>query len=195
MRTSRVERKTNETEISITLNLDGSGRHTVETGIAFFDHMLTQVAVHSLFDLNIKAVGDLAVDQHHVIEDVALALGEAFRKALGNKQGIERMGSAMVPMDESLCRVVVDLSGRPYLVFSGEWPDPYVANIPVSLIEHFFYSFSMKAEATLHAQVLYGRDNHHKTEALFKALGRALKGAVEFDPRRAEQVPSSKGVL
>lgn len=195
MRTSKITTKTSETEIAIKLNLDGTGQHTIDTGIAFFDHMLTQIAVHGFFDLEVEAVGDLDVDQHHVIEDVGLALGEAFRQALGDKQGIQRMGQAWVPMDESLCRVVVDLSGRPYLVFMGEWEDTRVADIPVSLIEHFLYSFSMTLKANIHAQVLYGRDNHHMTEALFKALGRALMNAVQIDPRRAGQVPSSKGVL
>jgi len=195
MRTFETKRKTSETEIKIKLNVDGSGRHVIETGVAFFDHMLTQIAVHGLFDLEIEAKGDLAVDQHHLIEDVGLALGEAFRQALAEKKGIERMGYAIVPMDETLARVIIDLSGRPYLVFICEWEDTRVANIPVSLIEHFFYSFSMRVKANIHGQVLYGRDNHHMTEALFKALGRALKQAVQIDPRRRGHIPSSKGVL
>lgn len=195
MRTAEIERKTNETEIKIKLDIDGSGQHSIQTGIAFFDHMLTQIAVHGLFDLRIEAQVDLAVDQHHLIEDVGLALGEAFRQALAEKQGIARMAQAWVPMDESLCKVIIDLSGRPYLVFLGAWEDTRVANIPVTLIEHFFYSFSMTTQATIHAQVLYGKDNHHMTEALFKALGRALKNAVEIDLRRDNQIPSSKGVL
>jgi imidazoleglycerol-phosphate dehydratase len=195
MRTAEIQRKTNETEIKIKLNVDGTGQHGIDTGIPFFDHMLIQIAVHGSFDLEIQAKGDLAVDQHHVIEDVGLALGEAFHQALGPKQGIERMGQAFVPMDESLCRVIVDLSGRPYLVFQSEWEDTRVANTPVSLIEHFLYSFSMTTKANIHVQVLYGRDNHHKVEALFKALGRALRKAVKIDPRREDHIPSSKGVL
>jgi len=195
MRKATIERKTNETEIKLNLNLDGSGRHAINTGVPFFDHMLTQIAVHGLFDLEIDAQGDLSVDPHHTIEDVALALGLGFQQALGEKIGIERMGQALVPMDEALCQVVVDFSGRPYLVFDATWQDPRVADIPITLIEHFFYSFSMTARATLHAQVLYGKDNHHKVEGLFKAFGRALKVAIALDPRRGNQIPSSKGVL
>jgi imidazoleglycerol-phosphate dehydratase len=195
MRQATIERKTNETEIKLKINLDGSGQHAINTGLPFFDHMLTQIAVHGLFDLDIDAQGDLSVDPHHTIEDVALALGSGFQQALGEKMGIERMGQAMVPMDEALCQVVADFSGRPYLVFDVTWQDPRVADIPVTLIEHFFYSFSMMAKVTLHAQVLYGKDNHHKVEGLFKAFGRALKAAVALDSRRGNQVPSSKGVL
>lgn len=195
MRTAKIQRKTNETDIQLVLNLDGSGRYEGKTGIPFFDHMLAQVAVHGLFEIEVAARGDLEVDPHHTIEDVALALGQGFRKALGDKSGIERMGQALVPMDESLSRVVVDFSGRPYLIFNADWADPRVADIPITLIEHFFYSFSMNAMATLHAQVLYGRDNHHKVEGLFKAFGRALKGAVALDPRRDKSIPSSKGIL
>jgi len=195
MRKATIERRTNETEIKLGINLDGSGQHAVNTGIPFFDHMLTQIAVHGLFDLEIDAQGDLSVDPHHTIEDVAIALGMGFQEALADKAGIERMGQALVPMDEALCQVVVDLSGRPYLVFKAEWQDPRVADIPVTLVEHFFYSFSMMAKVTLHAQVLYGRDNHHKVEGLVKAFGRALKAAVALDPRRMGQLPSSKGVL
>jgi imidazoleglycerol-phosphate dehydratase len=195
MRKATIDRRTNETHIKLGINLDGSGQHAINTGIPFFDHMLTQIAVHGLFDLEIDARDDLSVDTHHIIEDVALALGLGFQQALGEKIGIERMGQALVPMDEALCQVVVDFSGRPYLVFDAEWQDPRVADIPVTLVEHFFYSFSMMAKATLHAQVLYGRDNHHKVEGLFKAFGRALKSAVALDPRRGDQIPSSKGVL
>ena len=195
MRKATIERKTNETEIKLNINLDGNGQHTINTGIPFFDHMLTQIAVHGLFDLAIEAQGDLSVDPHHTIEDVALALGLGFQQALGEKIGIERIGQALVPMDEALCQVVVDFSGRPYLVFDAAWQDPRVANIPVTLIEHFFYSFSMMAKSTLHAKVLYGKDNHHKVEGLFKAFGRALKAAIALDPLRGNQIPSSKGVL
>jgi imidazoleglycerol-phosphate dehydratase len=195
MRSATIERRTTETEIKLKLNLDGSGQHAISTGIPFFDHMLTQVAVHGLLDLEIRASGDLTVDAHHTIEDVALVLGEAFQQALADKAGIERMGAALVPMDESLCQVVLDLSGRPYLVFQADWQDPQVGGIPVTLVEHFFYSFSMTAKTTLHARVLYGRDNHHKVEALFKAFGRSLRMAVSMDPRRQGQIPSSKGVL
>lgn len=195
MRKATIERKTNETEIKLKINLDGSGQYDINTGIPFFDHMLTQVAVHGLFNLEIKVEGDLAVDQHHTIEDTALALGQAFQEALGDKAGIERVGQAMVPMDEALCQVIADLSGRPYLVFDAQWDDPRVDDIPITLVEHFFYAFSMTSKSTLHTRVLYGRDNHHKVEGLFKAFARALKMAVGFDPRRQDQIPSSKGVL
>jgi len=195
MRKATIERKTNETAIKIKINLDGSGQYDIDTGIPFFDHMLTQVAIHGLFDLEIDAKGDLEVDQHHTIEDVALALGQGFQEALGDKAGIERMGQALVPMDESLCQVVLDFSGRPYLVYDAAWEDPRVGGFPVTLVEHFFYSFSMTSKSTIHARVLYGKDNHHKVEGLFKAFGRVLKRAVAIDPRRRDQIPSSKGVL
>lgn len=195
MRQATIHRTTFETDIELKLNIDGNGYHDIETGIAFLDHMLTQIAVHGLFDLEIQAKGDLAVDQHHTLEDIGLALGQAFDSALGERQGIERMSAALVPMDESLCRVVIDLSGRPYLVFMAEWEDPRVGDIPVTLVEHFFYSFCMQAKANLHAEVLYGRDNHHKTEALFKAFARALRKATRIDPERKNEIPSSKGLL
>jgi len=195
MRTAKIQRKTNETEIILALNLEGSGRYAINSGIPFFDHMLVQIAVHGLFDIEINARGDLDVDQHHTIEDIALVLGQGFRDALGDKKGIDRVGQALVPMDESLCQVVVDFSGRPYLVFKANWQDPRVSDIPITLVEHFFYSFSVTAGATIHAQVLYGRDNHHKVEGLFKAFGRSLRGAVALDPRRENSIPSSKGVL
>lgn len=195
MRKATITRKTNETEINLKINLDGDSQSDINTGIPFFDHMLTQVALHGLFDLAVDAKGDLEVDQHHTIEDVALALGQGFAEALGDKAGIERVGEALVPMDESLCQVVVDLSGRSYLAYDAEWDDPRVGGFPVTLVEHFFYSFSMTSKSTLHARVLYGRDNHHKVEGLFKAFGRALKKAVALDHRRRDQIPSSKGVL
>jgi len=195
MRQANVNRKTNETNIDVTVNLDGSGNCAIQTGIGFFDHMLTQIAVHGLFDIEIAAQGDLDIDTHHTIEDVALALGQAFSQALGDRKGIRRMGQAAVPMDEALCEVFVDLSGRPYSVFQGEWLAPNVGDIPVSLVEHFFYSLSMTLKANIHANIRYGRDDHHKAEGLFKALARALSTAVQIDPRRADAVPSSKGVL
>jgi imidazoleglycerol-phosphate dehydratase len=195
MRKASFERKTNETEIKLSINLDGIGQYEINTGIPFIDHMLAQVAVHGLFDLKVDALGDLAVDPHHTIEDTALALGQGFKQALVDKAGIVRVGQALVPMDESLCEVVVDLSGRPYLVFNAEWEDPRVSAIPVTLVEHFFYSFCITAKATLHTSVRYGRDNHHKVEGLFKAFGRALRMAVAIDPGRPDQIPSSKGVL
>ncbi len=194
-RTAIISRQTTETQVEVRLGLDGSGRHAIETGLPFLDHMLAQVAVHGLFDLSLRAAGDLQIDPHHTLEDVALSLGSAFRQALGERKGIVRMASYCVPMDESLARVVVDFSGRPYAVFKGEWTLPMVGGIPNTLFAHFFESFAQTAGCNLHCEILYGRDDHHKAEALFKALGRALDQAVRIDPRRAGAVPSSKGIL
>jgi imidazoleglycerol-phosphate dehydratase len=195
MRTAKINRKTNETEISLSLNLDGKGKYTIDTGIGFLDHMLSHVAVHGLFDLELKARGDLQVDVHHSVEDCALVLGQAFEQALGDRAGIVRTGSAYVPMDESLAFVCVDLSGRPYTVVQAEWHGPSVGEIPTSLFPHFLESFAVTARCNLHARILYGRDDHHQAEALFKALGRALEQATRLDPRRAGNVPSTKGSL
>lgn len=195
MRTATVKRQTRETNIEITLDLDGAGHHEIATGIGFLDHICTHVAVHGLFDLTVQAQGDLEVDPHHTVEDVALVLGEAFDQALGDKAGIVRVGSAYVPMDEALAFVAVDLSGRPYCVFDADWHGPTVGGLPVTLIPHFFESFAAAARANVHARLLHGRDDHHKAEALFKALGRALDTATGEDARRGEEVPSTKGVL
>jgi imidazoleglycerol-phosphate dehydratase len=195
MRKATIERTTNETSIEITLNLDGTGRHEVATGIGFLDHMLAHIAAHGLFDLTVRAEGDLHIDPHHTVEDVALVLGQAFAEALGDKAGIVRMGSAHVPMDEALAFVAVDLSGRPYCVTDMAWSGPTVGNIPVTLMPHFLESFAVTARANVHARVLYGRDDHHKAEALFKALGRALDQATRSDPRRGGAIPSTKGTL
>jgi imidazoleglycerol-phosphate dehydratase len=195
MRTSTISRKTNETEISLSINLDGSGKHEIATGLGFLDHMLTHIAVHGLFDLTVKANGDLHVDEHHTVEDVALVLGQAFAEALGDKKGIVRTAHSYVPMDEALALVALDLSGRPYSVIQVEWRTPAVGGIAVSLFEHFFESFAATARINLHAQVFYGRDDHHKAEALFKALARALDAATQIDPRKAGVVPSTKGSL
>jgi imidazoleglycerol-phosphate dehydratase len=195
MRQTVVERETSETKVKVHLNLDGKGIYKIQTGIGFLDHMLTQLAVHGLFDLQIDATGDTQIDNHHTVEDVALTLGQAFDQALKDKRGLVRMGQAVVPMDEALCEVVVDLSGRPYAVFNGEWNAANVGNLPVSLIEHFFYSLSMAMKANLHARIRYGRDDHHKAEGLFKALGRALNAATRIEVRRSDDIPSSKGVL
>jgi imidazoleglycerol-phosphate dehydratase len=195
MRTAKIERKTNETEISVKLNVDGTGKHDITTGIGFLDHMLSHVAVHGLFDLELKARGDLQVDVHHTVEDCALVLGQAFDQALGDRAGIVRMGSAYVPMDESLAFVALDLSGRPYAVVDVAWASLSVGGIATSLFVHFFESFAVAARCNLHGRVLYGRDDHHKAEALFKALGRALDEATRLDPRRAGIIPSTKGNL
>ena len=194
-RTARVHRQTNETLVDVKLGLDGAGMHNIHTGLGFFDHMLTQLAVHGLFDLEIEGQGDLQVDPHHLVEDTALALGEAFSQALGDRRGITRMGSALVPMDESLAEVVVDFSSRPYAVIQVDWHAPAVGGIPNSLWAHFLESFAQRAGCTLHVTLRGGRDDHHQIEAIFKALGRALETAVRLDPRRSGQVPSSKGTL
>ena len=195
MRTSEIHRKTGETDIVIQLNLDGNGVCQVNTGIGFLNHMLHHIAVHGLFDLQVEAKGDLEVDCHHTVEDVALALGQAFDEALGDRAGIARMASAYVPMDEALAFVSLDLSGRPYAVIQVDWRTPQVGGIPTSLITHFFESLSVTLRANLHARLLYGRDDHHQAEALFKALARALDEATRLDPRRQGKVPSTKGKL
>ncbi len=194
-RKAQIRRETHETQISVSLDVDGTGANDIHTGVGFLDHMLAQVALHGLFDLNVKAQGDLDVDAHHTVEDVALALGEAFSQALGDKKGIVRTASCTVPMDDSLAGVVVDLSGRPYTVFEAQWEGPAIGALPTSLVGHFFESFAIQARCNLHARVYYGRDDHHKAEALFKALGRALDAATLVDPRRAGRIPSTKGVL
>ncbi len=195
MRTAKIERKTKETDIQVEVNLDGTGQYRIETGVGFFDHMLAQIAVHGLFDLTIKAEGDLHIDPHHTVEDTGLALGAAFRQALGDKAGIVRTASAAVPMDEALGQVVVDFSGRPYTVLRTGWTSPMVGKLPTTLLEHFFESFATASASNLHLIVHYGRDNHHMAESLFKAMARALSAAVRLDPRRSGVIPSSKGVL
>jgi imidazoleglycerol-phosphate dehydratase len=195
MRTATTHRKTEETDIQITIDLGGTGQYEIETGIGLLDHMLSHIAVHGLFDLTVRASGDLHVDPHHTVEDVALVLGQALDQALGDRAGLARIGSAYVPMDETLAFVAVDLSGRPYCVAEMDWTGPTVGGIPVTLIPHFFESFSVTARANVHARVLYGRDDHHKAEALFKALGRALDAATGLDPRRSGAIPSTKGTL
>ena len=195
MRTATIHRQTGETDITLSLNLDGTGQHDVATGVGFLDHLLTHVAVHGLFDLTVKAAGDLHIDAHHTIEDTALVLGQAFAEALGDKKGIVRMGSAYVPMDEALAFVAVDLSGRPYAVVEAAWHSPAIGQFPTSLVAHFVENFAVAAKANVHARILYGRDDHHQAEALFKALGRALDAATRVDERRAGVIPSTKGTL
>jgi len=194
MRTAKISRSTNETQITVELNLDGSGQHDISTGVGFLDHMLTHIAVHGLFDLTVHATGDLHIDVHHTVEDVALALGSAFDQALGDRKSIIRMASFHVPMDETLAFVALDLSGRPYSVMQAEWGSAPVGQIPTSLFPHFFESFAVTSRSNLHAQVLYGRDDHHKAEALFKALARVLDQATTIDHRR-QTIPSTKGTL
>jgi imidazoleglycerol-phosphate dehydratase len=195
MRPSALSRQTNETQIEIQLDLDGTGMHNISTGVGFLDHMLTHLAVHGLFDLTVQATGDLHIDVHHTVEDVALTLGQAFDQALGDRKGIVRMGDCFAPMDETLAHVAIDLSGRPYAIVQAEWHTPYVGNIPTTLFPHFLESFAVTARCNLHARVLYGRDDHHQAEALLKAWARALDIATQIDPRRTGSIPSTKGSL
>jgi imidazoleglycerol-phosphate dehydratase len=194
-RTAEVTRETNETRVHLSFFFDDTAAPEIYTGVAFLDHMLAQVALHGLFDLTVAAQGDLEVDSHHTVEDVGLALGEAFARALGERRGIVRMASFTAPMDDSLAVVTIDLSGRPYAVVQAEWRGPSIGALPTSLVGHFLESFAFQARCNLHARVLYGKDDHHQAEALFKALGRALDAATQVDPRRAGQVPSTKGVV
>ena len=184
MRSAQVHRKTAETDIRLEVNLDGSGKADIRTGIGFFDHMLTLLARHALLDLTVDAKGDLEVDFHHTVEDTGIVLGQAIRQALGDKQGIRRYGWCYLPMDESLARVVLDLGGRAFLEFRAESnPDPIGGKFPFSLVEEFFRAFASNVGANVHAEVLYGRDGHHMAEALFKGLAKTLLQAVEVDPR------------
>ena len=192
-RTASIERKTNETDIRIYLNLDGTGKSNISTGLKFFDHMLEQISRHGLVDLDLTCDGDLEVDEHHTIEDVAIALGEVITTALGNKKGIERY-AFVLPMDEAQATVAMDLSGRPYLVFEGDFTREYVGDIPTEMVKHFFYSLAMNLKATLHIE-FKGENDHHKIEAIFKGFARVLKTAVEKNPRIKNQIPSSKGAL
>lgn len=194
-RTASLKRKTSETDIQVDLTIDGCGRHEIDTGIGMLDHMLSHLAVHGLFDLTAKATGDLHIDPHHTVEDLGLVLGQAFDQALGRREGITRMASAWVPMDDSLAFVAIDFSGRPYTVFQGEWRGEAVGGIPTSLIAHFFESFAVTARANIHLNILYGKDDHHKAEAIFKAFGRALDAATQIDARRSGGIPSTKGTL
>ncbi len=194
MRQATIERLTGETKIKLSLDLDGQGRAEIQTGIGFLDHMLTLFASHGLFDLTVVAEGDLAVDDHHTAEDVFLCLGKALDQALGDRRGLVRTAHSYVPMDEALARVVIDLGGRPYCVFAADFVTPRVGALGTDLIFHLFESLATQGRLNLHAQVLYGRNDHHKVEALFKALARALDAATQLDPRR-QGVPSTKGTL
>ena len=193
-RTATIERKTAETDISITLDVDGSGKTEVDTGIPFFDHMLTLFGKHSLSDLHIKAVGDIDVDYHHTVEDVGIVLGQCFKQALGDKVGLVRYGSAMLPMDETLARVVIDFSGRPFLEHRVPQQVEAIRDFPFQLVEEFMRGFANNAAVNLHTEILYGRDAHHMAEALFKGLARATDAATRIDPR-VTGVPSTKDLL
>jgi imidazoleglycerol-phosphate dehydratase len=194
-RRATVERATKETSVRVTLELDGSGNSDVSTGIGFFDHMLEQLAKHGVFDLELQAKGDLQIDAHHTVEDCGLAVGQALKEALGDKTGIQRMGDALVPLDETLARAAVDLSGRGHAYIDLQLTDPFIGELPAGLLEHFLESLARAAEVTLHVEVLRGEMDHHRAEAAFKALARALKAAVALDPRRTGAVPSTKGTL
>ncbi|MEB8488419.1 MULTISPECIES: imidazoleglycerol-phosphate dehydratase HisB [Acidithiobacillus] len=194
-RQAEVERNTLETQIRVAMNLDGSGQADLHTGLPFLDHMLHQIVRHGLFDMRIQAQGDLDIDAHHTVEDVGITLGQAFARAVGDKAGIQRYGHAYVPLDEALSRVVVDLSGRPGLIFAVEFPRAQVGDFDVDLFHEFFQGFVNHAQVTLHLDALRGNNTHHIAETLFKAFGRALRMAVTPDPRMAGAVPSTKGTL
>ncbi len=195
MRIGTISRSTKETSIDVTVNLDGTGRYSVSTGIGFLDHMLEQLSRHSLIDLEVKAVGDLHIDQHHTTEDTGIAIGEAVAMALGDKAGIRRYGDALSPMDETLTRVALDISGRPYLVWKSAFTTTRLGEMDTELFEHWFHSFAGAAGITLHVETLYGHNNHHIIESAFKGLARALRTAVEVDPRKGGAIPSTKGML
>lgn len=195
MRTAAVERNTKETQIQLTLNLDGSGMYDIQTGVGFLDHMLEQLSRHSLIDLTVRAKGDLHIDAHHTTEDSGIAIGQAVAKALGDRKGVTRYGHAYVPMDESLTRVALDLSNRPYLVWKVSFSRDTLGTMDTELFKEWFQAFAQAAGATLHVECLYGENNHHIVESCFKALAIALRHAVAIDPRKADSVPSTKGVL
>jgi len=194
-RIATIKRKTAETDITLTLDVDGRGVSNISTGVPFFDHMLTLFAEHGLFDLHVDAKGDVAVDYHHTVEDVGIVLGEAFKQALGDKLGIRRYGFFVLPMDESLARVVVDIGGRPHLVYEAEAPTMFVRDFNIVLVKEFARAFSNALGANLHVKLEYGEEPHHVAEAIFKALARALDIATQIDPRTAGQLPSTKGKI
>ena len=193
-RTSSIDRKTNETDIQLELNLDGTGKSTIDTGVGFLDHMLELFSRHGIFDLNVKAKGDLHVDQHHTVEDTGICLGLAFREALGDKAGIRRYGHFTLPMEETLVTTAVDLSGRYYLVFNAEFPTQKIGDFDTELVEDFWQAFAANALCNLHVVLHHSRNSHHISEAIFKSLARSLRVAVETDPRMSG-VPSTKGVI
>ncbi len=194
-RTASVSRRTAETSIDISLNLDGSGKFVTETGVGFLDHMLSHIAKHGVFDLEVRCTGDLWIDQHHTVEDIGIALGEAFVQAIGDKAGLVRAGFAYMPLDEALARAAVDLSGRPYAVLDLRLLGRELGGMPPDLFNHFLESFAFAAKLNLHLSVLAGVNDHHKIEAAFKAMARALDAAVRIDPRRGGDIPSTKGTL
>ena len=195
MRRATITRKTNETEITVSVGLDGAGTARVATGIGFFDHMLEQVARHSGIDLEVSAKGDLHIDMHHTVEDTGIALGQAIRQALGERKGIGRYADVHLPMDETLTRVALDVSGRPFLVFKSDFTAPKIGDFDTELVREFFQGFAMNAGITLHVETLYGANSHHIAESCFKGLARALRIAIAIDERRKDEVPSTKGSL
>ena len=195
MREAKVVRKTTETDISVEVNVDGTGKYDVETGIGFLDHMLEIFSRHGLFDLTICAKGDLHIDFHHTTEDTGIAIGEAFHKALGDRRGIRRYASAIIPMDETLSRVSIDVSDRPYLIWNVDFSKPKLGEMDTELFKEWFQAFAQNARITLHVETIYGENNHHIVESCFKALARALRDAMETDPRAADSIPSTKGTL
>ena len=194
-RSADLTRQTKETRVRVALNLDGAGKSSPETGVGFFNHMLDLLSRHSLIDLSVHAEGDLDVDSHHTVEDVGIVIGQCLEKALGDKRGIHRYGWAIVPMDESLAQVAIDLSGRPAFVFNVTFTGPSIGDFQTELVEEFLKALSTNGRMNLHVSVPYGTNNHHIAEAVFKSLARALRQAVEIDPRRADDVPSTKGSL
>lgn len=195
MRNALITRKTAETEISVEITLDGTGSYDNETGVGFFDHMLDQLARHSLIDMKIRCQGDLHIDDHHSVEDVGIALGQALSEAIGDKKGIRRYGACLLPMDDALVRAALDLSGRPYLVWNLDLPTPKIGTFDCELVREFFQAFATHGGITLHVDALHGFNSHHIAEAAFKAVARALRDAIETDPRKSDAIPSTKGTL
>lgn len=195
MRTAEIKRKTNETDIAVSVNLDGTGTYDIQTGVGFLDHMLDQLSKHSLIDITVRAKGDLHIDFHHTAEDVGIALGEAVKQALGDKKGIRRYASSDLVMDGTLTRVALDVSGRPFLVWKAEFSRGKVGEMDTELFREWFQAFAMNAGITLHVETLYGDNNHHIAESCFKALARCLREAIEIDPRQKDRIPSTKGSL
>ncbi|OWU84404.1 imidazoleglycerol-phosphate dehydratase [Oceanicola sp. 22II-s10i] len=195
MRKAEITRKTAETDITVTLDLDGTGRYDNRTGIGFFDHMLDQLARHSLIDMSVRCDGDTHIDDHHSVEDTGIAIGQALTKALGDKRGIRRYGACLLPMDDALVRTALDLSGRPFLVWNLDLPTPKIGSFDTELVREFFQALSTHGGITLHVDMLHGINSHHIAEAAFKSVARALREAVETDPRKSDAIPSTKGAL
>ena len=195
MRKASLDRKTTETQIAVSINLDGTGAYDVKSGVGFLDHMLELLARHSLIDIKVRAKGDTHIDFHHTTEDIGIALGQAFAKALGNRKGIRRYADCFLPMDEALTRAAIDVSGRPFLIWKVDFSRPKIGEFDTELVREWFQAFTMNAGVTLHVQTLYGDNCHHIAESCFKALARVLRGAIEIDPRQKDRIPSTKGSL